>query len=340
MTKPQVAIASLGGTITMTHAAGGRGVSPSMDAAELLNAVPALAEVADLKTRTLSTLPSASLSIADILLALAWAREVVSEADGVVLVQGTDTLEETAYLLSLYWDHSAPLVVTGAMRAAQQPGADGPANLLAAVIVAGSPESRDIGTLVVLNDEIHVASRVRKVDSTAMQAFASPPFGPIGRVYEQRVAYASRPHRWPALPAPAEGASPRVAMIETHLGDDGELLRLVAHDGYDGVVISAFGAGHVSAPMAEAIGKAVDQLPVVLSSRTGAGPVLQSTYGFTGSEQDLIERGAVRAGWLDARKARLLLYSLLAAEVSTQTLRATFAARSDAPGGPAHDPAA
>lgn len=334
MTKPRVAVASLGGTITMTRAATGRGVSPSMDAAELLDAVPALAEVANLEARTLSTLPSASLSVADILHALAWARDVVTDANGVVLVQGTDTLEETAYLLGLYWDHSQPLVVTGAMRAAQQPGADGPANLLAAVTVAGSPESRDLGTLVVLNDEIHAASRVRKVDSTAMQAFASPPFGPIGRVYERRLTYTSRPHPWPALPAPAAGPSPRVAMIETHLGDEGELLRLVVGAGYDGIVISAFGAGHVSASMAEAVTQAVEQLPVVLSSRTGAGPVLQSTYGFAGSERDLIERGVIRAGWLDARKARLLLYSLLAADVSTETLRATFAARSDAPGGP------
>lgn len=123
-------------------------------------------------------------------------------------------------------------------------------------------------------------------------------------------------------------------MIETHLGDEGELLRLVVGAGYDGIVISAFGAGHVSASMAEAVTQAVEQLPVVLSSRTGAGPVLQSTYGFAGSERDLIERGVIRAGWLDARKARLLLYSLLAADVSTETLRATFSARSDAPGGP------
>ncbi|HVD29056.1 MAG TPA: asparaginase domain-containing protein, partial [Mycobacteriales bacterium] len=249
-------------------------------------------------------------------------------------VQGTDTIEETAYLLDLYWDRPEPLVVSGAMRAPSAAGADGPANLLAATVVAGSAAARDRGVLVVLNDDVHAAVRVRKTDTVAMHAFDSAPFGPVGRVHERRVSFAGGPARWPALPLPVAGRAPRVALLETHLGDCGDLLRLVADDGYDGVVLAGFGAGHVSAALAEVVGEVVPRCPVVLASRTGGGPVLTGTYGFVGSEQDLLARGVLPAGWLDPRKARLLLWALLAAGADAEPVRATVTARGAAPGGP------
>jgi L-asparaginase len=98
--------------------------------------------------------------------------------------------------------------------------------------------------------------------------------------------------------------------------------------------VSAFGAGHVSTDLAAAMSKTIESIPVVFASRTGAGSVFSSTYGFTGSEQDLIRRGAVSAGWLDARKARLLLWALLAAGLEAEAVRAGFAARTGAGGGP------
>jgi L-asparaginase len=127
---------------------------------------------------------------------------------------------------------------------------------------------------------------------------------------------------------------PRVALLETFLGDDGELLGLASSAGFDGVVVSAFGAGHVSADLAAAMSKTIESIPVVFASRTGAGSVFSSTYGFTGSEQDLIRRGAVSAGWLDARKARLLVWAILASGADADEVRATVAARGAAPGGP------
>lgn len=333
MTKPLVSVASLGGTITMTADDSAGGVTPSLTASDLLRSVPCLRDVADLRADTLLTAPGASLAVTDVLRGLRWAREaVVAGAAGAVLVQGTDTLEETSYLLSLYWDLPEPLVVTGAMRSPQQPGADGPANLLAAVLTAAAPESRELGVLVALNDEVHAAARVRKSDSTALGAFSSSPFGPLARIHEGRVCFANRPTRWPALPRPGGDRDPHVALLDTHLGDRGELLRLVNEARYDGVVLSAFGAGHVSAEMAELVSKAVEQCPVVLASRTGSGSVLSRTYAFTGSESDLLRRGVISAGWLDPRKARLLLWSLLAAGEPVERIRATFATRSGATG--------
>jgi L-asparaginase len=334
--RPRVAVASLGGTITMTPASAGGAVSPSLRAADLVAAVPGVEDVAELTATTLRTEPGAWLTPADVVAAGEWARREVADrgADGVVLVQGTDTIEETAYLLGLHWDRPEPLVVSGAMRAPSAAGADGPANLLAAAVVAGSPAARDRGALVVLNDDVHAAVRVRKTDAIAMHAFSSAPFGPVGRVHERRVTFADRPARWPALPAPLAGRSPRIALLETHLGDRGDLLRLVADAGYDGIVLAGFGAGHVSAALAEVVGEVVPRCPVVLASRTGGGPVLTGTYGFVGSERDLLARGAVPAGWLDPRKARLLMWALLASGADTDELRATVTARGAAPGGP------
>jgi L-asparaginase len=334
--RPRVAVGSLGGTITMTPASGGGAVTPSLRADDLVSAVPGLGEVAELTVATLRTEPGAWLTPPDAVAVGEWARGQVADGgvDGVVVVQGTDTIEETAYLLDLYWDRPEPLVVSGAMRAPSAAGADGPANLLAATVVAGSAAARDRGVLVVLNDDVHAAVRVRKTDSVAMHAFDSAPFGPVGRVHERRVSFAGGPARWPALPLPVAGRTPRVALLETHLGDCGDLLRLVADDGYDGVVLAGFGAGHVSAALAEVVGEVVPRCPVVLASRTGGGPVLTGTYGFVGSEQDLLARGVLPAGWLDPRKARLLLWSLLAAGADAETVRATVTARGAAPGGP------
>ncbi|MGY1705133.1 asparaginase [Geodermatophilus sp. SYSU D00697] len=334
--RPRVAVGSLGGTITMTAPAGGGGVQPALDAADLLRGLPGLGEVADIAATTLQTVPSAWLTPADVVAAADWAAaQAAAGAAGVVLVQGTDTIEETAYLVDLLWDRPEPVVVTGAMRHPSSPGADGPANLLAAVRVAADPGARDRGVLVVLNDEVHAASRVRKTDSVALQAFTSGAFGPVGRVHEGTVTFAGRTARWPVLPRPAEGRDPRVALLETSLGDDGHLLALVAEAGWDGVVVAGFGAGHVSAAAAEVVGAVVRRCPVVLATRTGGGPVLEGTYGFVGSEQDLLGRGVLRAGWLDARKARLLLWTLLAGGADAGTVRATVAARGAAPGGPA-----
>lgn len=330
MSKPLAALGSLGGTITMTSATGS-GVTPTVSAADLVAQVPGLDEVAALTTTTLAALPGASLGWSDLDKALAWARAAVDDgAAGAVLVQGTDTLEETAYLLDLSWDRRQPLVVTGAMRAPQKAGADGPANLLAAVTTAVDAGARDRGVLVVMNDEIHAASRVCKTDSTTVGAFRSPVFGVLGRLVEGRPAWHNRLRRHAPLRHQDEPRSePRVPLLATHLADDGDLLHHVAHAGYDGVVVAALGVGHVSAAVAEAVSAAAERLVVVFASRTGAGSTGRDTYGFVGSESDLIGRGAVPAGWLSPLKARLLLWSLLRMGWSRDRIADEFAARGE-----------
>lgn len=216
--------------------------------------MPALKERARIEATTLATLPGASLSPDQVLAALRWARDAVDGgAAGVVLVQGTDTIEETAYLLDLHWDRDEPLVVTGAMRSPATPGADGAVNLLAAVAVAAAAGCRGLGTFVALNDEVHAAARVRKGHATDPGAFVSPVFGPIAVVSEGRPVVGNRVPRVPASPLPPPGVDVRIALVEACLGEDGTMLRLVHGAGYDGAVVAGFGVGHIPVGLADAV---------------------------------------------------------------------------------------
>lgn len=311
----------------MTAADGG-GVSPTLGARDLVEAVAGLAAVADVEATTLMSAPGASLRIADLLECLAWARSAIaSGAAGVVLTQGTDTLEESAYLLDLFWDLPNPLVVTGAMRPPQHAGADGPANVLAAVTVAAAESARDRGVLVVLHDEVHAAARVRKGHSTSLGAFVSPSTGPVGGLVDGQLALTRPGDRHGALPMPVEEAFPRIALVESTLDDGGMLLAAVVEAGWDGVVVGGFGVGHVSAHTADVVARAAETMPVVVATRTGAGSTLTRTYDFDGSESDLLRRGAVMAGWLDPRKSRLLLWALVAAGCDAGRIEREFARR-------------
>lgn len=309
--KPLVSVRSLGGTVAMTSG-DGHGATPTLDAAALLAAIPGLDSVATLDVESWSSIPSASLRIEELIQYVdGLAKACESGAVGVVLTTGTDSMEEVAYLLDLLWQRPEPVVVTGAMRAADAPGADGPANLLAAVVVASSPAARDQGCLVVMNDEVHEASAVRKLHTTSPSAFGSPTSGPAGRVHEGRLLL-TRPCLSRAtfrLPPPGTRV-PRVALLRVSLGDDATLLRK-AVEVYDGVVVEALGGGHVPTWWAQLLIDSARQKPIVLASRTGAGPLLRCTYGFSGSERHLLDGGLVSAGSLDGLKARILLTVVL-----------------------------
>lgn len=327
MSIPRLLVLSLGGTITMTAGAGG-GISPTLGAAELVAAVPGLAELAQIEARSPLKVGSASLTLENIAAVAAEIRAGFAQGfDGALVIQGTDTIEETAFALDLLVGDERPVVVVGAMRGPQQPGADGPANLLAAACVATSEAARGLGTLVVMNDEIHAARFVRKAHTALTSAFVSDMAGPLGLVAEGRVRLLARVAR-PALPAPEAGvaALPPVALLKIAMGDDGRLLRAVPGLGFAGLVIEGAGAGHVPGVMAESLGEVAAHMPVVLASRTLAGPVFERTYAYPGSEIDLLARGALSAGLLTGVKARLLLTLALAAGWDRAALARAFAA--------------
>ncbi len=325
MPLPRVFVLSLGGTITMIPDASG-GIAPKLGAADLVASVPALAEVAEIEAHSPFRLPSPSLTPANLVeVARLIESALASGFDGAVVIQGTDTLEESAFILDLLVDSDKPVVVTGAMRGADAPGADGPANLLAAVIVAASPEAHGLGTLAVLNYDIHTARFVQKSHTALPSAFSSPLVGPLGVVAERRPRFYARVARTPCLVA-LEGSPAPVALIKWAMGDDGRLLRGLPELGFAGAVVEGMGAGHVPAEVAPMLGELAARMPVVLATRVMSGPVFTRTYGYPGSEIDLLARHLIPAGYLSGLKARLLLGFSLRSGKSAKSASEAFAA--------------
>jgi L-asparaginase len=315
--RPRLVILAAGGTIAMTGDS-----APRLDAKALADALPQLRDIADVVTRDILAKPSASLTLADLALIARAAAESETAADGVVITHGTDTLEETAFALSVLAHTQTPMVLTAAMRRADQPGADGPANLLAAARVAASKAAPGKGVLVVIDDEIHAGPLIRKTHSFRTHAFSSAPFGPIGYVAEDRVRFALQPVTAPPLLAYGGGA-PIVPILEAGPAFERESVAALA-GAMDGLVLSLPGVGHVRADVAPDLGRLAERIPVVFASRTGAGETLRASYGYPGGEIDLISRGLIPAQNLDARKARIALQLLLSMRADVGRVRATF----------------
>ncbi|WP_326812415.1 asparaginase [Streptomyces scopuliridis] len=322
-----VLVLTLGGTIAMTRTGVASGVTPTLTGSDLVAAVPGLQDAAVVTAEDFRQMPGASLAISDIVsLVDRLKRAGLGGIDGIVVTQGTDTLEETAYLTDLYYQGSTPAVFTGAMRNAATAGADGPANLLAAVQTAVSAGARGAGILVVLGDEIHAARHVRKMHTTSPGAFCSPDTGPLGHLVEGTARFHRSLNPIAPVPLPV-GALPQVEIVTASLGSTGTLLEGLEGK-VAGLVVAAFGAGHVPETWCARLEALAAAMPVVLASRIGSGPVLTSTYAFPGSESDLLARGLISAGALDPYKARLLLAAHLAAGTPRPEIAKAFLDRS------------
>lgn len=324
-TRPLVEYVALGGTIASVPDDAGRGARPGLSSADLLASVPGIGEVARIRTRDRAKVGSSRLTISDVLqLRDAALAAVERGACGVVVSQGTDSLEETAFALDVVWSRPEPVVFTAAMRHPSLPGADGPANLLGAVRCAVTEQARGLGVLVCLNDEVHAARFVRKTHTSNLASFASSPVGPLGWIVEDRVRIPLRPNRFPALPVATDAPVPPVALLTSVLDDDGRLLPGLSDLGYRGLVVAAMGGGHLPPTWLPALRELVSEIPVVLASRTGSGEGLRHTYASAGSEPELLAAGLLPAGALHPFKARILLTMGLAAGYDDAALHELF----------------
>jgi L-asparaginase len=313
----RIALLTTGGTIAMRASDKGAGLGTPPPFGEILaRALPD----AEISLVPVLSRPSASFSIADIAAIAKAAEAAAASHDGVVITHGTDILEETAFALELLTRTDTPIVVTGAMRLANQPSADGDANLIAACRVAGSEAARGKGVLVVFDDEIHWAPLARKRHAFRTHAFSSEPFGPLGWVVEGRVRLTLRPEK--RLPRLSWGGKETVVPI-LEAGPGLEPAWVQSLPRCDGLVLALPGGGHV-ADTVPAILEAMP-MPVVFASRTGAGETLARSYGYAGGEIDLIARGLIAAGPWDARRARIALAILLSNGAGRQDVAAFFA---------------
>jgi L-asparaginase len=303
---PRVLVITTGGTI-------------GLSGQELVEAVPQLATVADITVEEFVQFGSSSMRPEHwVGLARRINRAFSEDADleGVVVTHGTDTMEETAYFLHLTVRDERPVVVTGAMRGPSAISADGPANVVAATSVAVAPSVRGTGVLVVLNDEIHSARDVRKMDSNRVDAFRSE-WGPLGVVDSDGIlvhrTLRTRHTTTSELGLPPDSL-PQVPIVADYAGSDGSVIRQWADRGVGGIVVQAFANGRTSPGTTAAMQEvAASGVPIALASRVPEGRVMRRDQGLV-----------IAVGDLSPHKARVLLMLALGQPRDPEELRRIF----------------
>ncbi|MEI6179622.1 MAG: asparaginase [Chloroflexales bacterium] len=320
---PRIIVITTGGTIATRRGPNLAGAIPALKGEDVLAMLPRGG--ADLAFEEFSNLPSSHLTPVN---ALDLSRRVAAalerpEVDGVVITHGTDTLEETAYLLDLTLRTVKPVVITGAMRAATSLGYDGLANLAASVRVASTPSASDLGVVLVFDEEIHAAAEAQKLHAQSRAAFTSPGTGPLGRVEGERVWIARQPVGRQQIAC--QRLEELVDLIRLTQGADVRMLRHSLEDGVAGLVIEAFGGGRVPPWWLPHLSEALQRrTAVVIASRCGAGG-LGDEYGYVGAYHDLRRLGVLFAHNLSGPKARIKLMVALGAARGLNELRAFFA---------------
>ncbi len=321
----RIAMFFTGGTISMTVDPTAGGNVPTLDGRALLALAPGIEAIADLEIVDRVRTPASHFTLADLLDLAADVRAHLADPtiDGAVVVQGTDTIEESSFLLDLVLDSAKPVVVTGAMRAASDEGFDGPVNLRDAVRVAATPAMRDQGVCVVLAGAIHPADSVVKTHASSLTTFQSPDLGPIGHVEGRQVLKARR--RGPRRHVAATRAASRVHLITAVTGMDGSLVDAAVAAGADGLVVAATGAGNTSADLLAAAERAMAAgIPVVLTTRCVGGRA-STAYAFPGGGATWVRAGALLAGSLSGPKARIALALGIGAGLDRSGLAALLA---------------
>lgn len=301
----KVLIVFTGGTFSMKIDEATGGAVPYFHGEELLEMIPEARGIAEIEIYNFGNLPGPHMTPEKMLELSLKIREFVAREDitGVVVTHGTDTLEETAYLLDLTVDTPKPVVVIGAMKTSSEPDWDGPRNLIDAIKICNHHNSIGMGVLVCLNGEINAASEVTKTHTEDVETFHSLDFGAIGFVDRDRVIFNRGPIKMEKLTT--DKINPNVDLLTCYAGMNDKLFRFSADSGAEGLVVEALGVGNVPPDAFEGIVYAIEKgVPVVLVSRCPSGETLD-IYGYPGAGKWLRQAGVMFAEYLNGQKARI-----------------------------------
>lgn len=303
----KVAIIFTGGTMSMkvdprTHAA-----IPALEAKDIIGMITNMEKFSDLEVINYANIPSPHITPSMMMEIAMIVKENIDREDitGVIVTHGTDTLEETAYLLDLIIKTEKPIVVVGSMRNSSELGYDGSSNLSAALCTAISPKSRNKGVLVVMNNEVNAASEVTKTNTLSLDTFKSPDFGPLGIVDNDEVLYYRDmiSHEF----IDTDNIEEKVALIKAVPGMESDIIDFYIDSNFKGIIVEAMGRGNIPPPMVPGIQRAIAKnIPVVMVSRCPTGRVLD-TYGYEGGGKHLRQLGVIFGGNFPGQKIRMKL---------------------------------
>ncbi len=326
--RPTVYILATGGTISNL------GDDKRRTGTELVDGIPRIREIADVTVEQFSNVASGAVT-QEMWRALALRIRAMQLGDpapaGFVVTHGTDTMEETAYFLSLTVGDCSPVVVTGAMRQANAVGADGPANLLNAVRIAAAPAARARGTLVLMNDEIFAARDVTKSNTTRLNAFTAPDAGVLGLADPDTVIFYRAPPSTclpPRFDLESLGDFPRVDVVYANIGADSVVVDALVNAGAKGLVLAGVGRGGSTPSMGRALRRAAERgVMIAVSNRTGRGGVAWGTSADTLAVLPAGQGASIGATDLNPQKARVLMMLALAAHFDATGIATLFDVR-------------
>ena len=322
--KPRIAIFFTGGTISMRMDPITGGAIPALTGKEIIALVPGLESIADFDLIDFALLPGPHMTPERMMeLAEAVKKKLADDKiSGAVITHGTDTLEETAFMLDLLIEETKPVVFVGAMRHSTELSWDGPGNMRTAVRVAIDEQARNLGVMVVMDALILSAQDATKTHTESTDTFQSRDFGPLGIVDKDRVIVMRRPlHR---VHIATDRIEEQVYVIKIYAGADGRFIDFAIDSGARGLVIEGLGRGNVTVASLPAIARAVQTgIPVIITSRCPRGRVLD-TYAYEGAGRQLRKLGVILGGMMPSHKARIMLMLALGAGESVDEIRGRF----------------
>lgn len=321
MVKNKVAIIFTGGTISMKVDPRIHAAIPALTSEEIIGMVTNIEKFSQIEIINYANVPSPHIN-PDMMMEIAMlVKKTVAREDitGVIVTHGTDTLEETAFLLDLMIRTEKPIVVVGAMRNGSELGYDGSSNLSAALCTAISPKAKNKGVLVVMNNEVNAASEVTKTNTLSLDTFKSPEFGPLGIVDNDEVIFYRDiiSHQF----LDTENIEKKVGLIKSVPGMESDIMDFYIDAEYKGIVIEALGRGNLPPEMLPGIKRAISKdIPIVMVSRCPTGRVLD-TYGYEGGGKNLRELGVIFGGNLPGQKVRIKLMLALGITKDIDTIK-------------------